>query len=273
MGSSVSVTRSNFTAEVIEKSYEKPILVDFFAHWCGPCQMLKPMLERLAQEYDFVLAKIDIDANPELAQEYQVEGVPDVKIVVNGEVADGFVGVLPEPQLRGLMAQLNLKSVIEESLETAYNQAATGNLDQAQTILADLLQQYPNNHNLILEAANFYMEAGQLDTAEKLLGKIQEHEREYYAHAKGLLAEIRFKRAVNEPAGDRDLDRTYQQAGQAAMAKDYETALMLFLEIVTRDRTYKDDAGRKGMLAIFDLLGNDHPVTRHYRKMLTMTLY
>jgi putative thioredoxin len=166
MGASISVNHDNFTTKVVEKSYEKPVLVDFFATWCGPCQMLKPMLEKLVQEYDFILAKVDIDENPDLAQTYGVQGVPDVRIVVEGQVSEGFVGVLPEPQLRELLAQLNLKSVLNEALEAIYTEASIGNIEKATALLEDLVRQHPENCGLLLEAANFYLEADQLETAE-----------------------------------------------------------------------------------------------------------
>ena len=117
MGVSVEVDSATFATEVLEASYQKPVLVDFFAQWCGPCKMLKPMLEALAQEYDFVLAKIDIDQSPDLAHTYKVEGVPDVRVVTQGDVNPGFVGVLPEPQLREFLRNLSLKSELDLGLE------------------------------------------------------------------------------------------------------------------------------------------------------------
>jgi putative thioredoxin len=116
MGYSVDVYDHTFEEEVLEKSYQIPIIVDFFATWCGPCQMLKPILETVAQEYNCVVAKIDIDNNQYLANAYQIEGVPDVKIFREGKVVDGFVGVLPEPQLKALLANCQISSHIEEGL-------------------------------------------------------------------------------------------------------------------------------------------------------------
>jgi putative thioredoxin len=273
MGASISVNHDNFTTEVVEKSYEKPVLVDFFATWCGPCQMLKPLLEKLVQEYDFILAKVDIDENPDLAQTYGVQGVPDVRIVVEGQVSEGFVGVLPEPQLRELLAQLNLKSTLNEALEAIYTEAAIGKVEKAESLLQDLLRQHPDNRGLLLEAANFYLEADQLETAEKLLAPIQEYEKEYFGSVKTLKALILFKRAASQPEGNHELDQKFQQAVQAVLEENYESALQQVLAIVSKDRRYKEDGARKAMLAIFDLLGDDHPLTRNYRKQLTRVLY
>ena len=273
MGASIVVDQGNFDTEVVKKSHEKPVLVDFFATWCGPCQMLKPMLEKLAQEYDFVLAKVDIDQNPELASTYGVEGVPDVRIVVDGEVSEGFVGVLPEPQLRSLMAQLNLKSDLEMELETLYDEAAQGNIEPATARLLTLQQRYPNNPELALEAANFYLEIDRLEEAEAALKPIPDYEKAYAAAVKSVRALIQFKRDSNWVGDGSDLDRAFQTAAQQALAEQYEAALQGFLDVLTQDRRYRDDGARKAMLAIFSLLGDDDPLTKRYRKQLMLALY
>lgn len=273
MGTSVSVNQTNFDAEVIEKSHEKPVIVDFFAQWCGPCQMLKPVLEKLAQEYDFVLAKVDIDQNPDLAHTYGVEGVPDVKVAVNGKVTDGFVGMLPEPKLREFLAQLQITSVLDEALEAIYADAAIGHIEQAEAQLKTLLEQYPDNRGLTLEAANFYLEADRLDVAESLLAKIQDYDKEYAPHAKTLKALVQFKQLASQPEGNSDLDRAFQQAANSVLEENYAAALEQFLTILTKDRRFRDDGARKAMLSVFDLLGDNHPLTKDYRKRLTMALY
>ena len=273
MGVSLSVNQATFAAEVLEKSHETPVLVDFFAQWCGPCQMLKPLLEKLVQEYNVVLAKVDIDQNPELAHTYGVEGVPDVRIVVDGAVTEGFVGMLPEPKLREFLAQLQVTSLLDEALEAIYGDAAIGKVDQAEARLNALLAQYPDNRGLILEAANFYLEADRLEVAESLVAKIQDYDKEYATPAKTLKALIQFKQVARQPAGDSNLDRAFQQATNLVLAENYGDALAQFLTIVKSNRRFREDGARKAMLAVFALLGDDHPLTKDFRKQLVMALY
>lgn len=272
MGSSVDVNSTSFATEVVEKSYEKPVVVDFFATWCGPCQLLKPILEALQQEYDFVLAKIDIDRDPELASTYGVEGVPDVKIVKGGQIVDGFVGVKPEPEIRQMLIKLNLKSDLDEGIEAMYKAIASGNPKEAKQICDRLFSKYPDNPRLTLEAAKFLIAIDQPEDAEKLLATITRDRREYFPQAQAVKALILFQQAANNP-GESELDRQYADACRLALAKDYEAALPLFLDIVSTNRKYRDDGARKAMLAIFDLLGGNRPLTKEYRKQLQMALY
>ncbi len=273
MGYSIEVYDHNFDQEVLEKSYEIPAIVDFYAVWCGPCQMLKPMLEKVAQEYDCVVAKVNIDENQYLAQAFRIEGVPDVKIIRNGEVLDGFVGVLPEPQLREFLTNCNIKSGLDEGLNTIRQELLEGNRTQAEALFASLLTQYPENRRLRLEAAKFYISEDELEKIEELLGVIQSDEPEFFAEAQAVKALLQFKMECNHPSGKGELDRKFSQASCLTVAGNYEEALQLFLEIVESDRSYKKDGARKAILSIFDLLGNDHPLTKVYRRSLMTVLF
>lgn len=272
MGSSIVVNSENFATEVLEKSNQQIVIVDFFAQWCGPCQLLKPMLEKLVQEYDFVLAKVDIDENPDLAQTYEVQGVPDVRIVVDGTVKQGFVGALPEPELRQLMAQLNLTSTLDASMQKVYDAAAANQLSTAESLLNTLLEEHTNNRGVILEATNFYIETNQLERAQTLLSVI-EHEKKYASQIKLLKALIFFKQIATEPENTDSSDRAFQTAAQQVLADEHQAALDTLLELLSRDRTYRDDGARKAMLTVFDLLGDDHLLTKEYRKKLMSALY
>ncbi|MBF2076381.1 MAG: tetratricopeptide repeat protein [Synechococcales cyanobacterium C42_A2020_086] len=272
MGTSVEVNSANFTAAVVEPSYQKPVLVDFFAQWCGPCQLLKPMLEKLAQEYDFVLAKVDIDQNPDLANAYQVEGVPDVRVVMEGKLYPGFVGVLPEPQLREFLGKLNLKSEVSTGIAEAEAALAAGQPAEAEARFAQLLQQYPDNRAVALAAARFWIGQDQLGKAEQLLAPIHQGEREYFAQADALRTLIQLKLDRTKPF-THDLDEPFFAAVQHTLDGNYAAALEGLLTILAKDRKYRQDGARKAMLMIFGLLGDDHPLTREYRRKLTSTLY
>ncbi len=272
MGSSVEVNSSTYATEVSEKSYEKPVLVDFFATWCGPCQILKPILEKLVKEYDFVLAKVDIDQNPALANQFGIEGVPDVRIVLKGEMLPGFVGVLPEPQLRELLANLHLKSELEIGLEAIQEAKAAGKMKRAKQLFDQLFAKYPENQRLVIESAKFLISLNQLESAEKMLATIGADDREYYPQAKAVKALIAFKQEAENP-GESELDQKFARAARLTLQEDYEAGLKLFLEIVGTDRKYKGDGARKAMLAVFNLLGDRHPLTKEYQQQLMLTLY
>lgn len=273
MGTSVVVSSQTFETEVVQKSFEKPVVVDFFAQWCGPCQMLKPLLEKLAQEYDFILAKVDIDQNPDLANTLGIEGVPDVRVVQDGQIRHGFVGMLPEPQLREFLAQLNLSSALETGLEALRLAQVAGHGEEAQRLVTELMQQYPDHQGLALEAAQFWMGRQQWPEVEQALMAIPAHDREFGPKADALRSLIQLQQDIQTLTPTSDLDTHYWQAAKQTLAQEYETALQSWLELVMRDRKYRQDAARKAMLMIFALLGDDHPLTMAYRRKLMSALY
>ncbi|MGB3514033.1 MAG: tetratricopeptide repeat protein [Microcoleaceae cyanobacterium] len=272
MGTSIEVNSTTFATEVLENSHKKPVLVDFYATWCGPCKILKPILEKLAQEYDFILAKVDVDQNPDLAQTYHIEGVPDVRVVTQGEVKPGFVGVISEPKLRELLADLNLNSELETELKALQTLTKAGDFPQAKSLLDQLFQKYPNNPTIIIEAAKFLIGLNHLEEAKKLIKTIGEDNRGFYPQAQGVKALIHFKQEAENP-GESELDRTYAKACKLTLSANYEQALKLFLELVTRNRKYKNDGARKAMLAIFNILGDENPISKEYRKQLLLNMY
>lgn len=272
MGYSIEVDNTNFNSEVVEKSHQQPVIVDFFGTWCGPCQLLKPILEKLCQEYDFILAKIDIDKNKELSHQFKVEGVPDVRIIIQGKVYPGFVGALSEPQIRSLLVQLNLKSELELGLEAIKEAIASKNYPQAKQLFDQLFTKYPEQVELTIEAARFLMDLNRLDEAEKLLKTIQADNREFYPQAQVMQGLIELQRAASNP-GETELDQLFSQAANLTLDGEYAQALELFLKIVETNRKYRDDGARKAMLTIFNLLGMTDPLTRKYQDELMLVLY
>ncbi|NPA16282.1 thioredoxin [Persephonella sp.] len=272
MGLIYDVTDENFEEIVVEKSYEKPVVIDFWAPWCGPCRVLKPILEKLANEYGFVLAKINTDENPHIAQEFGVSGIPDVRIFINGKEVDRFVGALPEPKLREVLSKY-IKSEADRLLDEAKMEFMAGNIARAEEIYEKLLQEYPENKKIALEAAQFYIKTGQLERAKQLLDSIKEYHKEYFSKAQALKELITFKQWCEELQPENELDRLLKEGACLALQENYRDALEKFLKIVQLDKKYRDEAGRKSMVAIFNLLGEGNPLTKEYRKKLAMWLY
>lgn len=278
MGTSIEVDSANFMAEVAEKSFEKPVVVDFFAQWCGPCQMLKPLLEKAVQEHDVVLAKIDIDRSPDLASAYRIEGVPDVRVVMQGKMYAGFVGVLPEPQIRDFLTQLTAfygqlgsKSELESQIEAVQQLIVSGKIQEAKDQLTQIREQNPDNVAVKIFNASFLIGLDELGEAERILAPIYEGT-EGFAQAEALRNLIYLKLDSAKPY-THALDESFFQAVQSTLAADYETAMQGFLGIVKQDRKYREDGARKALLMVFDLLGDEHPLTKEYRKQLTSALY
>ncbi|MGF1493676.1 MAG: tetratricopeptide repeat protein [Microcoleaceae cyanobacterium] len=272
MGNSITVNQAEFDADVIQRSYETVVLIDFFATWCGPCQILKPMLEKLAQEYDFLLAKVDIDQNSALANAYHVEGVPDVRVVVRGEVLPGFVGVLPEADLRQLLHQLGLSSDYDVRLAAIEAAMAAQEIDPVKTLSNQLTTQYPDRFEVRLKVAQFFLNQAQVELAQQFLEPIQADQPEFYAQAQALRQLIHFRGEMQQ-SGESELDQLYADACRLAVAGNYADALASFLNIVGQDRKYRNDGARKAMLTLFELLGNEDPITKKYRQQLMLQLY
>ncbi|NPA52931.1 MAG: thioredoxin [Aquificae bacterium] len=272
MSYSIDVNEDNFEEAVIEKSYEKPVVIDFWAQWCGPCQILKPILEKLAQEYGFVLAKVNVDENQNLAHQFGVQGIPDVKIMINGKVVDEFVGALPESKIREILSK-HIKTDVDKLLEEAKIEVLNGNREKAEEIFRYLLDKHPQNKKVILEAAKFFINENKLDIAQKLIDEIKEYDREYFNEAQAIKELITFKKVCESSQPETELDKLFKEASCAVLEGDYKKALDLFLKIVQTDRKYRDDGARKAMIAIFNLLGENDPLTKEYRKKLAMALY
>ncbi len=272
MGLIYDVTGENFEEIVVEKSYQKPVVIDFWAPWCGPCRVLKPTLEKLANEYGFILAKINTDENPNIAQKFGVSGIPDVRIFINGKEVDRFVGALPESKLREIISKY-VKSEADQLLQQAKMEFMAGNIGKAEEIYEKLLSEYPENKKTTLEAAQFYIKQGRLDRAQELLSSIKEYHKEYFSKAQALKELIQFKKWCEELQPENELDRLLKEGSCYALSENYREALEKFLKIVQLDKKYRDEVGRKSMIAVFNLLGENNPLTKEFRKKLAMWLY
>jgi putative thioredoxin len=268
----VDVTPENFASAVLEASFQRLVVADFYATWCGPCQLLKPILEKLAPEYGFILAKIDTDQNQDLASQYGIEGVPDVRVFMQGEMYQGFVGAKTESQLREFFEKLGLKSSREAELEQVQALVKVGKVEQAKAAFDSLFEKYPNDPQVAIAAARFLVQCDRGELASQMLATVQTSDRTYLAQIKAIEALIELQQMTKIEPGHK-LDEQFIEAAKLALAQDYEKALIIFLEIVQRDRQYREDGARKAMLMLFELLGKQHPLTQKYQQELTLVLF
>ncbi|KPV41686.1 hypothetical protein AN478_00980 [Thiohalorhabdus denitrificans] len=280
----LDVDSQDFQSQVIERSHEVPVVVDFWAAWCGPCQALGPALERVAEEYGgrFRLAKVDVDRNQELAGRHGVRGIPAVKAFVDGEVADGFTGALPEPQIRRFIDGL-IPSESDKAVAEARDLLDQGETDRAEDILAEVLETEPDHSRALLTQARLRLLQNRTEEAEAILGRLPVS----YAgdpEVKGLRTTIGFSRIAAEAGSEEearsaleqdpdDLDARYRLAAYRVMAEDYRSAFEHLLEIVRHDRGYREDTGRQRMLELFEMLGNRDPLVSEFRKRLSRELF
>lgn len=255
----IDVDEQGFEAQVLEASRRAPVVVDFWAGWCQPCRVLSPVLERLAEEYEgrFVLAKIDVDANPRLAAAFGIQGIPAVKAFRDGAVVAEFVGVQPEDAIRRFLDQIAPDLA---RLEEARKAEAVGAMDEAERLYREAVSANPNDHQAAVGLARVLLEGGADEEARSLLQPVPPD-----AESRRLLAEMTLRQLA---AGGGPLT----SAAGAAVSGDHRGALDRCLQIIAEGGEDRD-AARETMVAIFDLLGGEHPLTREYRPRLASVLF
>ncbi|MBK1717834.1 thioredoxin [Thiocystis violacea] len=280
----VAVTAANFQSLVIEGSFERPVLVDFWADWCAPCRTLMPMLAKLAEQYGgrFLLAKVDTEAEPALAAHFGIRSLPTVQLFKDGQAVDQFMGALPEPQVREFLDR-HLPRASDDVLRQVEDLMASGDFDAARALIDQALTEDPDNGRLRLAELRLSAARGDIATALAGLDNLP-IDLANAPEVAALRGQLRFAGAIQDAPSESELSRRaeadpsdsqarYQLAAYRVLQGDYAGALDYLFEIMKRDRAYGEDAGRKGMLAVFDLLGGNNDLVARYRARMMSALY
>jgi putative thioredoxin len=282
----MDTTLATFENDVIDASTLAPVLIDFWAPWCEPCKTLGPMLEKLEQEYagKWKLVKVNVDENPELAQHFQVRSIPHVVAFDDAQAVDQFIGVLPEGQLREFIERL-VPDPAEAERRAAQIALAEGRHDAAFDHLKAALALDPGHDEARLDLIELLLADNRIDDARDeaalLPPKITQGIDTRYNAIKTRLDAA--DAAADLPPTDAleariaaqpgDLDARFDLASSLIARHNYAGALEQLLEIVKRDRTFRDDIGRKTMLSVFDLAAGQPKLVSEWRRKLSAALF
>ncbi len=286
-GDILDVTDATFMKEVLEESRARPVVIDFWAPWCGPCRQLGPSLEKhvAAKAGAVRLAKVNIDENPGIAQQFRVQSIPAVFVIDQGKAFQGFTGALPDSQVKDFIDQLAgaADGGIEEVLALAAEALAAGDAGAAAQAYASALQEEPQNVRAIAGLAKCYLALGEPDRAREVAALAPETSAdpdlaavratlklaEAAASAPDETADLR-ARVEADPS---DHQARFDLAGALAGRGDFQGAVDHLLEIIAKDRSWNDDGARKQLLTVFEAAGPTSEAAKSGRKRLSSLLF
>jgi putative thioredoxin len=277
-----SVTETDFEQSVLEASFQLPVLVDFWADWCQPCRVLMPMLARLAEEYGgkFILAKVNTEENRSLAAALGIRSLPTVRLFMEGEVVDEFLGALPESQVRAFLDK-HIPNDSDLTVAEGEMLLEQGDITGATALISQAATADPSHLGIRLLQAKLAFATGKTAQAQEILASFDDKERAD-PRATALITHLAFDTHLNgSPSpeqlqarliqNENDSEACYLLALHAVQLQDYALALSLLLELMRKDRQFNDDAARKTLLEVFNLLGGSGELVSQYRnKMFTL---
>lgn len=279
----IDITLENAQQWLIEESFNRLVVADFWAAWCAPCKQLMPVLERLANEFGgrFLLAKVNADELPMITQQLSVRSLPTIMFFKDGQPIDGFTGAQPESAIRKML-ETHLPNSWDSQLPEAVALIEAGDLVAATALLRTLWQESQQQSNIGFYLAHCYIQQQRKEDAEAILHAIPEQDRDgLYQELSEQLAQLSNK--TQSPALAALLDKLAQdadnlalkfEAATALLAEQYtEEALEQLIQIMRKDKHFNDGAARKMMLDIFARIGNKDPLAVKYQRQLFSLLY
>jgi putative thioredoxin len=280
----IDSTLSSFERDVIEASMEVPVLVDFWAPWCGPCKVLGPLLEKLEREYGgrWKLVNVNSDANPELASSFNLRSIPYAVAFVDGNPVAQFMGAQPESYLRAFLDRL-IPNPGELEHRAAREAIAQGQVGIAREYLKNAIAMDPTNDGARVDMVSILLEDGEIEEARRnfdTLSANAEQQSSFEAVRDRLVAAERAATLPPEAIlvrrlddAPEDLQARLDLAELKIAQREYRPALEQLLEIVRRDRGFGDDVARQKMLSVFAMAATDEDLVTEYRSKLSSVLY
>ena len=281
-------TTASFMADVIEASKTTPVIVDFWATWCGPCKQLTPAIEKLVKQYagKVKLVKVDVDANQQLAAQFRVQSIPAVFAFKNGRPVDGFMGAVTDGQLKQFIERLtgNAGSPLDELLTEADALAAEGQHDEALNVYQEILTQDPVHAKAMGGALKAYLALGHEDAAREVLKDLPDQLKNAPEVA-SVRTTLELKDATSVNAGQiteleakvatdpKNMDARLELAMARYGADNREGAVDDLLEMIRRDREWNEQAARKQLVKFMEAFGPTDPLTSSARRRLSSILF
>ncbi len=264
----------DFQKEVVEESFTIPVLVDFWAEWCGPCKMLGPILERLAEKYKnkWKLVKLNTDEQQDVAVEYGIRGIPNVKLFYKGKVINEFTGALPEKAVEDWLRK-SIPSKFADMIERAKILLGEGKEEDAKIMLEDVIRGDINNSEVKVLLAKILLFDSPQDAKRLIKNAELSTDNLELADSIETITDL-FENLKNKTSlVESPVKEIYLEAIIKLHQKDFDNALEKFIDVIREEKSYDNEGARKACIAIFKYLGEEHETTLKYRREFSRALY